>query len=717
MSSRKSLVVPRNPMMRLKLAHKLLISSATFILPIAVLLAFMVSGFSDIIDTARVEKDGVVVLNPLVRLLTLVPSHGRSTVASLSGQPTGSGAPAAIAADASHAFEDLVRTMGGLAPDAGGNAGTDAAALASDWRALVSGWQGMTPEDCAAAHQRIVDRLRILLETICHRTGLIHDPDLDSHLLMETALRQMPDGLLRVHALMGDILATGSPGGDTTAMRIRLAMMADELSTRHIKVVQTTVRDAIASDSSYYGISPTLQSELPGVMLTYAHQATGFTDALAHLGSTTELRSALATATDAGTAALAAGAALEATALHQLSILLDMRIAHYRSSRLVALLASLIALLTACALVFTIGRGVTRPLGRVTSIATHIAHGDIRRAAMELDAATHDGDALAHLSELEGMPSETARLFHAVTLMTQTLHTLIKQVQHSTRLVLESTDSIAASAVGLEATVVQQAASSNEVSATTREIATTAHGLADTMARVTQMGGEAAGHATTGTQSLAEIRVVVQSLIEAIDTMRDKLGIISRRASAIGDVLVAITKVSNQTNLLSLNAAIEAEKAGEYGAGFSIVAREIRRLADQTSIAALDIETMINEMQVAVGDGVQGVTNYARQVHAGSETIAAISADLEQIIRHITELGPEFATVNHGTQMQSHSANQITEAIDQLRVSTNHTKDSLLGFRTITAQLRDAVQGLQREITRFTIINDGDVLRDTESGQ
>ena len=95
----------------------------------------------------------------------------------------------------------------------------------------------------------------------------------------------------------------------------------------------------------------------------------------------------------------------------------------------------------------------------------------------------------------------------------------------------------------------------------------------------------------------------MKQLVESTASVSAKLGMIREKADSINAVVTTITKVADQTNLLSINAAIEAEKAGEYGRGFLVVAREIRRLADQTAVATLDIETMV---QADAGRGLRG---------------------------------------------------------------------------------------------------------------
>jgi methyl-accepting chemotaxis protein WspA len=167
-------------------------------------------------------------------------------------------------------------------------------------------------------------------------------------------------------------------------------------------------------------------------------------------------------------------------------------------------------------------------------------------------------------------------------------------------------------------------------------------------------------------------------------------------------VITAITKVANRTNLLSLNAAIEAEKAGDAAGGFSVVAVEIRRLADQTAMAALDIEALIQEMQGAVREGVDRVEDYAEQTRTSSGAVNALSTGLGRVIESTQKLGPQFETVNQGMQSQSQGAGQIADAMGHLRDSAQHTRDSLSEFRRVAEQLHAAVDALQAEVGRFS---------------
>ena len=115
----------------------------------------------------------------------------------------------------------------------------------------------------------------------------------------------------------------------------------------------------------------------------------------------------------------------------------------------------------------------------------------------------------------------------------------------------------------------------------------------------------------------------MRHVMEAAGSINAKLAVLNEKAGNINQVVTTITKVADQTNLLSLNAAIEAEKAGEYGRGFAVVATEIRRLADQTAVATYDIEQMVKEIQSAVTAGVMGMDKFSEEVRRGMQEVAA----------------------------------------------------------------------------------------------
>src|SRR5438552_10656245 len=120
------------------------------------------------------------------------------------------------------------------------------------------------------------------------------------------------------------------------------------------------------------------------------------------------------------------------------------------------------------------------------------------------------------------------------------------------------------------------------------------------MNEVSAVAEQSATLAGSGHVGLTRMEESMHHIIEAADSINAKLAVLNEKAGNINQMVTTITKIADQTNLLSLNAAIEAEKAGEYGRGFAVVATEIRRLADQAAVATYDIEQLVKDIQSAV---------------------------------------------------------------------------------------------------------------------
>jgi methyl-accepting chemotaxis protein len=197
----------------------------------------------------------------------------------------------------------------------------------------------------------------------------------------------------------------------------------------------------------------------------------------------------------------------------------------------------------------------------------------------------------------------------------------------------------------------------------------------------------------------------MQALSSASDSISGKLGTIRSKAARINSVVTAITKVADQTNLLSLNASIEAEKAGEAGAGFAVVAREIRRLADQSAVATLDIEQIVEEMQEAVASGVAEMQGFADAVQGGIGAAEAIQGQFGEIIERVESIAPRYETVQQGMQNQSVGAKQISDAMWQLTETARQTSDSVNDLNDVSRQLHEAVRILKEHIFKVATVN------------
>ncbi|WP_065259673.1 methyl-accepting chemotaxis protein [Pseudomonas bananamidigenes] len=283
------------------------------------------------------------------------------------------------------------------------------------------------------------------------------------------------------------------------------------------------------------------------------------------------------------------------------------------------------------------------------------------------------------------------------------LTALVSQAQRSSVQVTTSVTEIAATSKQQQATATETAATTTEIGATSREIAATSRDLVRTMTEVSTAADQASVLAGSGQQGLARMEETMHSVMGAADLVNAKLAILNEKAGNINQVVVTIVKVADQTNLLSLNAAIEAEKAGEYGRGFAVVATEVRRLADQTAVATYDIEQMVREIQSAVSAGVMGMDKFSEEVRRGMAEVQQVGEQLSQIIHQVQALAPRVLMVNEGMQAQATGAEQINHALVQLGDASSQTVESLRQASFAIDELSQVAVGLRSGVSRFKV--------------
>lgn len=316
-----------------------------------------------------------------------------------------------------------------------------------------------------------------------------------------------------------------------------------------------------------------------------------------------------------------------------------------------------------------------------------------------------DGDLTGRCESTAG--DETGQLMASLNAMSEELSQLVQSVQHSGASVGASAGQISTSARRQESAVSELAASSTQIAATSSEISATANELLETMHEVGEVSAQTVASAGTGKQCLDEMRRTMDQMVESTDSIQDRLAAISEKTAKISTVVTTIMKIAQQTNLISLNAAIEAENAGELGLGFAVVAKEVRRLADQTSKASKGIEQMVKEMQSAVATAVMGMDGFSEDIRGGTDAVQSVTSELGSIIDQIERIGPQFDSVREGMTAQAQGAGQIADGVRQIVASSEETAESVRETTAAIDELSVAATQLQEGVARFKIAKNG----------
>jgi len=349
------------------------------------------------------------------------------------------------------------------------------------------------------------------------------------------------------------------------------------------------------------------------------------------------------------------------------------------------------------AVIVVLGLGLSLLLGyfifsRLSAVLSHMIEKTRLFAAGDLSV------------RIEGVnDSALGRLAQAFNQMADSLQELVSKVQRSGIQVASSATEIAASVKEQQATATEQSATTTEIVASTKEIASTAKVLVRNMDEVAHVADSTSALAEAGREDLVRMEATMNQMMESTRGIASRLAVLSEKAGNINTVVTTINKVADQTNLLSLNAAIEAEKAGEHGIGFGVVATEIRRLADQTAVATWDIEQMVKEMQSAVSSGVMGMEKFSEEVRHGVDQVGQVGDRLSKIVKSVQALTPHFESVYEAMQAQSTGSEQISDALEQLGQTVQGTAEAMRESAMVVDQLNDASRRLQVAVSTFKV--------------
>jgi len=360
----------------------------------------------------------------------------------------------------------------------------------------------------------------------------------------------------------------------------------------------------------------------------------------------------------------------------------------FELSKKAFLITILVGILISAIASYLLVKSIDVPLKKIVNAMKQVIKGDLTQ---HLEFGRHD---------------EFGLLIKGFNQMVTYLRDLVAQIQHSGIQVTSSITELAATNKQQEVTANEHAATTSEIAASTTQIAATGAHLLSTMKKVNSLTRNAAFAAEEGQGGLKGIDDTMVKMEDATGSIVTKLQILNDKASNIAGVVKTINKVADQTNLLSLNAAIEAEKAGEYGSGFAVVATEIRRLADQTAVATFDIAQMVKEVQSAISAAVMGIDKFAEDAHASVKDVRVISEQLSGVIEQVETLRPQVETLTEGIEAQTQGAHQISDAIGQLNEAAQQTAESLTQTSSSISQLHQAALGLQESAARFKVESD-----------
>lgn len=344
-----------------------------------------------------------------------------------------------------------------------------------------------------------------------------------------------------------------------------------------------------------------------------------------------------------------------------------------------------LAVVLTIALATLLTRSITSPISDALSVAERIANGDLSK---DVNITGRD---------------EAGRLLKALSQMQENLRGTIRQIADSSSQLASTTQEMTAvteeSSRGLisQNDEVNQAATAvTEMSAAVDEVARNAE-LASAESKRTM------GFTETGLERVAHTLKSIQKLSGNVDNTSAQIQVLSERSKSIGKVIEVIRAIAEQTNLLALNAAIEAARAGEHGRGFAVVADEVRALAHRTQLSTKEIEQMITEIQRDSEQAVDAM-NISKNLASESLNVAQDAIDsLNQIASATANINERNFLISTASEEQSHVAREVDRNLISIRELSSQS--SAGAYQTVSAcnELSTLAVNLNRMVNRFTV--------------
>lgn len=379
---------------------------------------------------------------------------------------------------------------------------------------------------------------------------------------------------------------------------------------------------------------------------------------------------------------------------------------------------------------FFIARGISRPVAQMAKAAEEIAVGDINQN-IELQSRDEIGTLAAsfrqlidYMKELAGHAeaiadndltikvqpkSERDTLGHAFRTMVHNLSGMIRQLtENATQLVSAATE-ISSSSEQMSKGAQDQANQVNQVSTAVEEMTATILQSSKNAGEAKETAEGASGTAQTGGQVVNDTIQGMQRIAGVVRESAESIGKLAKSADQIGEIIGVIDDIADQTNLLALNAAIEAARAGEQGRGFAVVADEVRKLAERTGKATGEITEMIKGIQTETSDAVGSMETGIQEVDKGRELADQAGNSLTEIVNMSQRVMDMIQQIATASEEQSSAAEQISKNIEHISSVTKETASGAEQSAAAAEELSRQADGMQAMVARFRLADSGTI--------
>ncbi|NVZ38443.1 methyl-accepting chemotaxis protein [Pseudomonas sp. 21615526] len=346
-------------------------------------------------------------------------------------------------------------------------------------------------------------------------------------------------------------------------------------------------------------------------------------------------------------------------------------------------IGSLLAMLLAVGAAVWLLRSKLQPLGDLVRQAEALGAGDL---SARLNVSSHD---------------EIGQLARSFNQMGEALSTMVSHIRKAAEDVNSRAQALSGLSGGAYEGMEQQSGEITSMAGAVEEFSATSLNIADNMGSTERLAQDNAQQTRIGRTSMQEASSSLEHIATALNSTATVINTLGQRSQEIGGIVGVITAIAEQTNLLALNAAIEAARAGEQGRGFAVVADEVRNLASRTRQATDEISGMIQSIQQETGNAISTMEQGNVLMQEGLARNADVASALARIDEQSRSAGQQFAAITTATQEQSSTATLLSSNLQSIALANSEQREVVSNLAITAKELETLAAGLRHEVDRF----------------
>ncbi|AZF34651.1 MULTISPECIES: methyl-accepting chemotaxis protein [unclassified Pseudomonas] len=346
-------------------------------------------------------------------------------------------------------------------------------------------------------------------------------------------------------------------------------------------------------------------------------------------------------------------------------------------------IGSVLAMLLAVGATVWLLRSKLAPLSDLVRQAEALGAGDL---SARLNVSSHD---------------EIGQLARSFNQMGEALSTMVSHIRKAAEEVNSRAQALSGLSGGAYEGMEQQSGEITSMAGAVEEFSATSLNIADNMGSTERLAQENAQQTRIGRASMQEASSSLEHIATALNSTATVINTLGQRSQEIGGIVGVITSIAEQTNLLALNAAIEAARAGEQGRGFAVVADEVRNLASRTRQATDEISGMIQSIQQETGNAISTMEHGNVLMQEGLSRNADVASALARIDEQSRSAGQQFAAITTATQEQSSTATLLSSNLQSIALANSEQREVVSNLAITAKELETLAAGLRHEVDRF----------------